>query len=184
MILTRNKFCQFSNAEFVILGYFSSNCDGQEILGKKWDAGKKSNKEIAKNRLEKLRMSNTCWQTNWFLKKSRGGKDINAFNEKYGQIYLYQPMKNLIKTGCLTKMVFKFLQGRNFFRNNLEQKDKAGYYFRKLGQEKYNLSPGTAIYRMDCSNITTNLYLKRVLIFQATKHLSKNLYVPVYLVQH
>lgn len=151
----------------------------------KRDAGKtlikKQQRQIGKAQSEHHRLIDQL-----FLKNSRGEKkkDRNAFNDKCGQVYLYQPIRKLIKTGCLTKMVFKFLQGRNVFRNNVEQKDRAGYYFRKLVRKKYNLSPSTTIYRMDCSNITTNLYLKRALIFQATKHLSKNLNVPVYLVQH
>lgn len=137
--------------------------------------GKNSNEEIVKNRLKKLRMSTTCWSTNCFLNKVEGKRERNAFSGKNGQIYLYQPVKKLIKTGCRTKVVCKFLQGRNVFRNNVEQKDRAGYYFTKLVHEKYNLSPSTTIYRVDCSHITTNPYLQRALIFQATKHLSKNL---------
>lgn len=51
----------------------------------------------------------------------------------------------------------RFLCGRNAFRNDVEQRAGAGYYFGKLVHEKYNLSAGTTIYRMDCSNTTTNL---------------------------
>lgn len=63
------------------------------------------------------------------------------------------------------------------------KKDRAGRYFRKLVLERYDLPLSFTIYCTDCSDTTTNLYLKKLLIFQVTKHLPNNLYVPVCLVQ-
>lgn len=133
------------------LAYLGSNSDGQEVQGKKRDAGGKT--LLRKTASERVTLDDQLIVSF----KKQGRKYRNAFKPKCTQNELHQIIKKLITLICFAKTGFRFLCGRNAFRNDVEQRAGAGDDFGKLVHEKYNLSASTTIYRMDCSNTTTNL---------------------------